>query len=105
MRTRLFCPAVLILLALPSPAAPQEAPDQPVIRAGTNVVLVNVVAKDKRGKPVDDLRRDDFVTGSSLVERNFERPEKTCVRSVGNKDTQLPALKTLGSVSDDAEGR
>jgi len=51
---RLSCLVVLILFALPVPLAPQ------VIQGGTHVVLVNVVAKDKRGKPVDDLRREDF---------------------------------------------
>jgi VWFA-related protein len=51
---RLSCLVVLILLVLPVPVAPQ------VIQGGTHVVLVNVVAKDKRGKPVDDLRREDF---------------------------------------------
>ncbi len=51
--------AVACLLAgliLPS-AIPQES----VIQTGTRLVLVNVVAKDKHGKPVADLRRDDFV--------------------------------------------
>jgi hypothetical protein len=50
-----------LLLLLPLPAVPQAPPDHVVIQAGTNVVLVNVVAKDKHGKPVDDLSRDDFV--------------------------------------------
>src|ERR1035438_3635776 len=49
-----------LLLGLPSPAVPQATPDQVVIHAGTHVVLVNVVVKDKSGKPVDDLRRADF---------------------------------------------
>jgi VWFA-related protein len=51
---------VALLLGLPSTAVPQAAPDQVVIHAGTHVVLVNVVVKDKSGKPVDDLRRADF---------------------------------------------
>jgi hypothetical protein len=45
----------MLLLGLPSMAVPQAAPAQVVIHAGTHVVLVNVVAKDKSGKPVDDL--------------------------------------------------
>jgi VWFA-related protein len=43
------------------PAASQPAPEQGVVQTETHIVLVNVVAKDKHGKPVDDLRREDFV--------------------------------------------
>jgi hypothetical protein len=62
MRIRRFHPSVVItLLLLPLPAVPQNTPDRVVIKAGTHIVLVNVVVKDKRGKPVGDLSRDDFV--------------------------------------------
>ena len=40
---------------------PLATADQPVIQGGTHVVLVNVVVKDKHGKPVAGLGRDDFV--------------------------------------------
>ncbi len=50
-----------IAAALALPAAPQTGPDGAVIHSETRVVLVNVVAKDKHGKPVSDLARDDFV--------------------------------------------
>ncbi len=53
--------AMTLFLALVWPATPQPMPNQVVIQAGTRVVLVNVVVKDKQGKPVDDLSRDDFV--------------------------------------------
>ncbi len=39
----------------------QQAPAPDVIRTATRVVVLNVVAKDKHGKPPDDLKRDDFV--------------------------------------------
>src|ERR1022692_234703 len=55
------CRFITLLLVLSWPAAPQATPDQAVIQGGTHVVLVNVVAKDKHGKPVADLGRDDFV--------------------------------------------
>jgi VWFA-related protein len=62
MRIPRPCPSILTtLLLLPSPAVPQATPDQIVIQTGTHVVLVNVVAKDKHGKPVNDLSRNDFV--------------------------------------------
>lgn len=40
------------------PAAP--AVEQAPIRVSTELVLVNVVARDKKGNPVRDLKRDDF---------------------------------------------
>lgn len=58
------CPQTLLmtlLLVRPSPAAPQTTPVQGVIQSETHIVLVNVVVKGKHGKPVSDLRRDDFV--------------------------------------------
>ena len=56
-----ICRFITLLLMLPSAAVPQAKPDPVVIQGGTRVVLVNVVAKDKHGKPVADLTRDDFV--------------------------------------------
>ena len=39
-------------------AAPQQ---QPTFRSGVNLVAVDVAAVDKTGKPVDDLKPEDFV--------------------------------------------
>jgi hypothetical protein len=64
MRSRPFRLSVLIAfvpMMLPQPSAAQAAPDSAVIQGGTHIVLVNVVVKDKHGKPVDDLGRNDFV--------------------------------------------
>jgi hypothetical protein len=55
------CRFITLFLILSSRAVPQATPDPVVIQGGTRVVLVNVVAKDKHGKPVADLSRDDFV--------------------------------------------
>lgn len=51
----------LLLLRCTLTATPQAQPEPPVIRATSRLVIVNVVVKDKHGKPVDDLTRDDFV--------------------------------------------
>jgi len=57
---RHLCLPITLLLGLPWPASPQDAALPVVIHAGTHVVLVNVVVKDKSGKPVDNLSRADF---------------------------------------------
>ncbi|MGA2984863.1 MAG: VWA domain-containing protein [Terriglobia bacterium] len=75
-----------LLLLLPSPAAPQATPDQGVIQAETHVVLVNVVVKDKHGKPVNDLSRDDFV----LLDNNQE--QKIALFALEDASVQATAL-------------
>ena len=42
------------------PAAPAPAVEQAPIRVSTELVLVNVVARDKKGNLVRDLKREDF---------------------------------------------
>lgn len=51
-----FCSALSISPSL----ALAQSPSDKVIRSSTHVVVVNVVAKDKHGQPVDDLKREDF---------------------------------------------
>src|ERR1035438_4526307 len=52
--------ARIALLLLPLLSA-QQAPEPPAFHTATHVVILNVVAKDKHGKPVDDLKHGDFV--------------------------------------------
>jgi len=40
--------------------AAQQSPAPQAIRATTELVLVNVVARDKKGNLVRDLKREDF---------------------------------------------
>src|SRR5580700_629838 len=55
-----FSPASIALLLFPVLSA-QQSPETPVIRTATHLVILNVVVKDKHGKPVADLQRNDFV--------------------------------------------
>jgi VWFA-related protein len=48
----------LFLLSITTAA--QQSPPNPTFRTGTELVQVSVVAQDKSGKPVADLRREDF---------------------------------------------
>ena len=47
-----FAPLLLVLI--------QQAPPQPTFRTGVNVVEVDVVVTDKSGRPVRQLRQEDF---------------------------------------------
>jgi VWFA-related protein len=78
MRIRLsLLPFLLVVLLTraapqaPPQTPPQTQPDQVLIQAGTHVVLVNVVAKDKHGRPVNDLSRGDFVVRDNGQERKI----------------------------------
>ena len=39
---------------------PKPQPEQPVFRTTTRLIQVNVVALDKKGHPVTDLKKEDF---------------------------------------------
>lgn len=52
-------------------AAAQETPLSPTFRTGTELVQVSVVAQDKSGKAVADLRREDFQIFDNGVPQNI----------------------------------
>src|SRR6185436_16938762 len=69
-RVRSATAITFALLFLLSPvSARQQPPVQPTFRSGTDLVVVNVVVRDKNGDLVRDLTREDF----TLVEDN--RPQ------------------------------
>lgn len=51
---------VSLLLAAAGLVAAQPPPSTPTFRTGTQLVQIRVVAQDREGKPVTDLRREDF---------------------------------------------
>jgi len=62
MAHRSFRPAVWVtLVSLGSLPAQQPAPEPAAFHSSSHLVVLNVVVKDKHGKPVDDLKRDDFL--------------------------------------------
>jgi VWFA-related protein len=83
--------AFLAAVALLPPAAPPSAqePNQQVagpapIRVSTELVLVNVVARDKKGNPVRDLKQEDFTL--------YEDGKKQQISTFDFEDVdQLPA--------------
>ncbi len=60
MKTCCLIPAALLFVsALPSAAQPAQSSGS-TIKAGTDEVLLDVVVRDKKGKPVKDLQPGDF---------------------------------------------
>jgi VWFA-related protein len=74
-----FLPIVILMTAVPR----AQAPAQPatVFRSGTELVLVNVVVRDKSGAVVRGLTRDDFVVSEddrpqTVTSFDFEELDK-----------------------------
>lgn len=44
----------------PPPSVPERAAEQPIIRTGTREVIVDVIVRDKRGRPVLDLKPEEI---------------------------------------------
>jgi VWFA-related protein len=60
-RKGLLAICAIAALVTASPRAQTPAPSRPVFRSGTELVLVNVVVRDKSGATVKGLTRDDFI--------------------------------------------
>lgn len=55
-----ICAAVLMVMAIPSGSAQEQAPRAGTIVQGVRAVLVDVVVRDRKGQPVRDLTAADF---------------------------------------------
>jgi VWFA-related protein len=62
----------------------QKAPGDYTFRSKTELVLVNVIVRDKNGNPVRDLKREDF----TLLEDN--KPQQVVSFDLENTDAVLP---------------
>ena len=51
---------IVVAFSLAIIAAAQQSPPDPTFRTGTELVQVSVIAQDKDGTAVEDLRREDF---------------------------------------------
>ncbi len=75
------------LAAAPTPAASTAAPqDSPEFRTGTAVVLLDVVARDRKGRPVRDLKPEEV-----QVYENDRRCEVRSFRLVETERTLEPS--------------
>jgi len=80
---------VVLALILASSHARTEAPHSqsdgqpPVFRSGTHLVQVNVVVHDSHGKPVDDLKQQDF----AITEQG--KPQRISFFTVASADKSI----------------
>jgi len=95
----------LAALAQQAPAPPQSVP---AIRATTELVLVNVVARDKKGNLVRDLKQQDFTVledgqKQQIASFDFENIDELALTQQlmatvnGASDASAPAANVAGS--------
>ncbi len=77
-------------LKIDAPAAP--TPD-PVFRSATQLVQVSVIAQDKKGKPVTDLRRDEFQIFDNTAQQEIR------LFLADRSDSDAPAPQAPGKFS------
>src|SRR6266568_8247817 len=61
---------------------PNKSDDQDVIKVTSNLVSLDVIVKDKKGKPITDLKAEDFTVTENGVPQKIEFFDST-LTSVG----------------------
>jgi VWFA-related protein len=95
---------LVLLLPLAVPALSQQPPETPanlkreVFRVDTEVVLLDVVVRDKKGRTVRDLRREELEVYEDNVEQEMGSFRFLDSRSLGEaleeaQETKAPALR------------
>src|SRR6202171_1456719 len=79
----LLVTAAIFLAAIPVQSqdkkAPRKNPDEDVIKVSSNLVNLDVMVKDKKGKAITDLKAEDFVLSENGVRQNIEFFDSTLV--------------------------
>src|SRR5882762_4964678 len=105
-RTQPVVSVALIAALMLAPGAAQTPAQQPQpakqdlykFRVESELVLVNVVARDKQGKPVTDLKREDF----TLLEDG--KPQRVSSFDFENLDT-APMVAASGPAQQTSNGQ
>ncbi len=85
--------AILVLIAFTAGAQTAPEPPTATLRTSVRLVQVNVVARDKKGQPVTDLKKEDFVVKDNGKVRplsSFSLDIATTTTRTQQAATQLP---------------
>ncbi len=91
MFRRLWLLGPILLLALAIGFAQQAQKPETVVRVTTRLVQVNVVVHDKKGQPVSDLTKDDFVVLDEGQEQQIRFFSVESVLAPKQEPAPLPA--------------
>ena len=82
---------VLVLLAIPARA---QEPQEDVLKIKSNLVNIDVIAKDKKGKYISDLKLEDFIVTENGVPQKIEFFDAPLSRKPGESVVGAPAPET-----------
>src|SRR5205085_9602404 len=82
---------VLILLAI---LARAQEPQEDVLKIKSNLVNIDVIAKDKKGKYISDLKPEDFIVTENGVPQKIEFFDAPLSRKPGESVVGAPAPET-----------
>ena len=74
---RLWLSLCLLVCLCSGTVSAQDTSDEDVVKVRSNLVLLNVGVADRRGQPITDLRREDFVVLEDGVRQRIESFEPT----------------------------
>jgi len=75
MWLKLLLTGAVFLAPIPALAQDQKqtkSDDQDVIKIASNLVSIDVIVKDKKGKPITDLKAEDFTISENGVAQKIE---------------------------------
>ena len=98
--------AIAVIAALPAPAqqpaATVGASQGPVVKTTVDEVVLDFIARDKKGKPVTDLKQDDLTVsdnGAKQQPTSFRLVQGAEAISQGGATTKLDPLRQLRLVT------
>ncbi|MGA3261131.1 MAG: VWA domain-containing protein [Bryobacteraceae bacterium] len=98
--------AIAIIATLPvpaqQPAVPAGASQNPVVKTTVDEVVLDFIARDKKGKPVTDLKQDDLTVsdnGAKQQPTSFRLVQGAEAISQGGATTKLDPLRQLRLVT------
>src|SRR5437016_11445610 len=86
IRQYILLPLVLVVLVAPAQSQVKKEPrksadDDDVIKVTSNLVNLDVIVKDKKGRPITDLKPEDFTVSENGVPQKIEFFDSTLTGS------------------------
>ncbi|MGO9255059.1 MAG: VWA domain-containing protein [Bryobacteraceae bacterium] len=98
---KLFVSIAIVLLAAAPPATPQQQA-QPTVKTNVDEVLLDMVVRDKKGKPVTDLKPEDLTVtdnGAKQTILSFRLVQGSEAISASGATMQLDPLRQIRLVT------